>query len=191
MRLTEGDSDRAIEFFKDLYRRCEGGRLEVRCLHPQLPAQSDWFPLGACLRALDFSEERNASGYDCFFGVNPRVRWGQHDKDVLAGVALWADIDGLETIEAAEQSLDGVLRFPLKIDAAVFSGNGLHVYSFLREPIDPAGEDWGCYCRALKAYAKQFGGDSKCVNVSRVLRFPLSWSHKRGRQTLLWLRGDG
>jgi len=122
-----------------------------------------------------------------FFGVNPRVNGGKEDESVLAGVAIWADIDNLGTPEAAEEALGELLKCPVRPDAAVYSGNGLHVYVTLKEPVDPASPAWGQYLYALKRYARMTGGDPQCVNPSRILRFPLSFSHKRGRQTLLWL----
>lgn len=190
MRLTAAGDKEVGQFFEKLYAKADSGRLEVRCLGETKAATSAWFPITAqgFGAALVYARSRNQQdAYDVFFGVNPRVHGGQDDESVLAGVALWADIDGLGTPEAAEDALAKSLEFPLKVNAAVFSGNGLHLYSVLREPIDPAGEDWSCYCRAIRSYAEQFGGDPKCTNPSRVLRFPGMYSHKRQRDTLLWL----
>lgn len=189
-------SDRDVsEFFARLYQAVDTGWLEVRAIDladrvDGKRSQSDWFEIGkrerAYRQAQAYASRLNADGYDVFFMPNPVRRGGQEDADVLAGIAFWADIDNLSE-EEAERKLEEVLSFPVPIDAAVFSGNGLHIYSFLKEPRDPAGGEWSIYLRGLRAFAKQFGGDKQCVNPGRVLRFPLSYSHKRGVQTLLWM----
>lgn len=196
MRLTEEDGGRVERFFGGLYSECEAGSLEVRGIYtgPRDGGRrslSEWVSVGSAFgQARDFAKRLGKEGYDAFFMVNPVCRGGQEDKDVMRGVALFADIDNLGTKEAAEARLEEVLTFPIQPDAAVFSGNGLHLYSFLREGFDPAGSDWPIYTRALRSYARQFGGDMKCTNVSRVLRFPLSYSYKRESQTLLWLKEE-
>jgi hypothetical protein len=199
MRLTQ-EAD-PVEFFSKLYAQTEKGCLEVRGIDMlerlSKRSVSHWFSLdrGSSRypfeQAIKYAKLINDAGYDVFFGVNPRVRGGQEDDDVLACVALWCDIDNLPTPAEAEEKLNWVTDCkPLSVDAAVFSGGGLHLYWVLKEPIDPAGDDYTLYLQALRATSRSYGGDSKCCNSSRVLRFPLSFSHKRGAQTLLWVR-DG
>ncbi len=193
MRLTKEDDGRVNRFFKGLYESCETGSVEVRAIdltgRLDRRSTSEWFPVSSTsASAQAYAKRVNEAGYDTFFMVNPVCRGGQEDKDVMAGVALFADIDGLRSQEEAEAKLEEVLTFPIQPDAAVFSGNGLHIYSFLKESYDPARMDWSIYLKALRAYAKRFGGDPACTNPSRVMRFPLSWSYKREAQTLLWLR---
>ncbi len=197
MRLTAEGGGRVERFFGGLYAHCEGGSLEVRSIDlagrlgkQGASCKSEWFPLRSWKEAQAYSKPLNAMGYDTFFMVNPVCRGGQEDKDVMAGVALFADIDNLRSQEEAEAKLEEVLTFPIQPDAAVFSGNGLHIYSFLKESYDPARMDWGIYLKALRAYAKRFGGDPACTNPSRVLRFPLNYSWKRKCPTLLWLREE-
>jgi hypothetical protein len=183
-----------MEFFRRLYNNTEDGQLEVRAIHfgGDKRCYSEWFPIASgdasYKAAIDCSARLNASGYDVFFGVNPRVRGGLEDKDVLSGVSLWADIDGLSSEAEAAEMLRKVLGQPLKPDAAIFSGGGLHLYFFLKEAFDPASDDWPRYCRGLKATAAQYDGDTKCVNPSRVLRFPGTLSHKRNERVRVWLR---
>ncbi len=196
MRLTKEDDGRVERFFKGLYASCETGSVEVRAIDLAerlggARSASEWFPVtSTSASAQAYAKRVNGAGYDTFFMVNPVCRGGQEDKDVMAGVALFADIDGLRGQEEAEAKLEEVLTFPIQPDAAVFSGNGLHLYSFLKERYDPARTDWSIYLKALRAYAKRFGGDPACTNPSRVMRFPLSWSYKRDCQTLLWLKEE-
>lgn len=195
MRRPKFEAD-PLAFFEGLYAQAEGGCLEVRaidCIESGLKpkSKSQWFPIkdgrASYMGALEYASDCQGSGYDVFFGVNPRIRNGQEDDDVLYAVALWADIDELGSLEAAEDRLDEVIQFPVPIDAAVFSGGGLHLYSFLKATVDRAEENWTIYKRALRAMARHYGGDKKCVNESRVLRFPGSYSHKRKEQTRLWM----
>jgi hypothetical protein len=183
-----------MDFFRRLYAQADGGSLEVRGLSSDKPPVAEWFSIitgtASYQKAMDYAARINAGGYDVFFGVNPRTRFGQEDKDVLAGVALWADIDDLGSEAAAAERLSVALAGPLHIDAGIFSGGGLHLYHFLKEPIDPADEDWSVYCRSLKATAGWHGGDPKCTNVSRILRFPGTLSYKRNERVRVWLNAD-
>lgn len=193
--LPKFDAD-PLHFFEKLYAQEDRGCLEVRAidctgsgLTPK--SKSQWFPIKeretSYLNAIQFAASCQAGGYDAFFGVNPRIRCGQEDDDVLSGVALWADIDGLSSFTEAQERLQSILEFPVPIDAAVFSGGGLHLYSFLKVPRDRAEEDWCIYKRALRAMSKHYGGDPKCTNEGRVLRFPCSYSYKRKENTSLWM----
>ena len=194
MARLAADGD-VVRFFDRLYGSVDAGWLEVRGIdlagQPPKFSLSKWFPIPeeakAYREAQAYSKELNGLGYDVFFGVNPRCRGGQEDKDILSGCALWCDIDGLASVVEAEQRLEAA-QFPLSPDAAVFTGGGIHLYWVLKEPVDPASPDWSIYLRSLRAMTKLHGGDKQCVNPSRVLRFPLTMSHKRGAQTLLWLK---
>jgi hypothetical protein len=190
------DDGDIAEFFGRLYAALDGWYLEVRAIDladrvDGKRSVSEWFSIKegakAFRQAQAFASRLNADGYDVFFGVLPRCRGGTEDGDVVSGCALWCDIDGLATIEEAEARLDAAL-FPLAPDAAVFSGGGIHLYWVLKEPVDPASPDWSIYLRSLRAMTKLHGGDPVCTNPSRILRFPLSLSHKRGLQTQLWMR---
>ncbi len=187
------DGDTAA-FFGRLYQAVDVGYLEVRALDlaggDKRPT-SEWFEIKEGAKAFRmaqaFASRANADGYDVFFGVNPRCRGGKEDADCLRGCALWCDIDGLGSLEEAEERLDKA-HYPLVPDMAVFSGGGIHLYWVLKEPVDPASADGSIYLRSLRAMTKMHGGDPQCTNISRILRFPLTISHKRGIQTLLWLR---
>ena len=189
---SDGD---IAEFFGRLYAALDAGWLEVRAidLAERLDKRSvsEWFNIKegakAYRMAQAFAQRLNGDGYDVFFGVLPRCRGGGEDKDVLSCCALWADIDGMVSLEEAEERLAKAL-FPLSPDAAVFSGGGIHLYWVLKEPVDPASPDASLFLRSLRGMAKLHEGDPKCKNLSRVLRFPLTISHKRGAKTLLWLR---
>lgn len=186
-RLTCEDSGRVEAFFRRLYAHVESGYLEVRALSSDKPPRSKWVPVDRPDLAKQAAEAANEQGYDVFFQVNPTIKGGQRDSDVLCGVALWSDIDAIPGPEEAEVRLEEAFQ-PLTPDAALFSGGGLHLYWFLKEPVDQAGDSWSLYLRALRAITKGTGGDTQCMNPSRVLRFPLSYSHKRGQQTRLWLK---
>jgi hypothetical protein len=194
MGRFRADGD-VTEFFGRLYAPLDNGHLEVRAidLADRVGGKrsiSEWFPIKegskAFRQAQAFAHRANLDGYDVFLGVNPRCRGGQEDNDILSGCALWCDIDNLSK-EQAETRLEQALH-PLAPDAAVFSGGGIHLYWFLKEPVDPASPDWSIYLRSLRAVTKMHGGDPVCTNPSRILRFPLTISHKRGTQTLLWMR---
>lgn len=190
---VDGDVSR---FFSRLYQAVDTGWLEVRAIDLSdrvdgKRSTSEWFPIlkrGVAYRqAQAYAQRLNADGYDVFFGVNPRVRGGQEDDSILSGCALWADVDGLASVDEAEARLERAL-YPLVPDAAVFSGGGIHLYWALKEPVDPASSDWSIYLRSLRAMTKLHGGDTQCTNPSRILRFPLTISHKRGAKTLLWVK---
>jgi hypothetical protein len=188
-----------MDFFRQLYANTDAGWLEVRGidlkeqgLSPR--SVSEWFKITegdpSYQKAIEYSARINACGYDVFFQVNPTIRGGQEDGDLLSGNALWADVDGLGSEAAAAERLAEILARPLPPDAGIFSGGGLHVYYFLKEGFDPASDDWPRYCRALRATAEMLGGDQKSTNPGRVLRFPGCMSWKRNERVKVWLRAD-
>lgn len=191
-RLKEANNNEVLSFLARLYAAAEDGALELRALDLSRKRRSvsRWFPHETARYedAIDFAKSFNDDGFDLFFMPNPVVPGGQRDEDVLCGVTLFADIDALRDQSEAEARLEKELEFlPVPIDAAVFTGGGLHLYSFLDEPTDQADALWTSYLKGVRAYALQRGGDPVSINASRVLRWPGSYSWKRSCRTLLWM----
>jgi len=85
--------------------------------------------------------------------------------------ALFVDIDFKVT--AAIQARERLSRFPLPPSAEVNSGGGLHVYWFLREPLDLSDPQVCAEARhLLRRLAVALGGDLAAAEPARVLRVP-------------------
>ena len=82
---------------------------------------------------------------------------------------MWTDIDFKDQPErVAGEALN---RFPLEPSAVVESGGGLHLYWFLKNPLDPQVEGKRVEV-VLRRLAERLGGDRNACDVSRVLRLP-------------------
>jgi len=110
---------------------------------------------------------------DVFHGINPRrpdATTGTKD-DIHEIVCVAVDVDFKTTPrEVFEQALEG---FPLKPTVVVDSGNGRHLYWFLKDPILLNGD--ARQVELIEAtgrgLAKVFSGDH-IYNIDRVLRSP-------------------
>jgi hypothetical protein len=84
--------------------------------------------------------------------------------------ALFVDIDfGRDEAAARDRLANG----PLPPTAVVESGNGLHAYWKLREPMDPTASK-----PILRRLAIYFGADLSAAEGARVLRLPNTLNHK-------------
>ena len=141
-----------------------------------------WFPLtrGGLEDAWAEVQTVNAAGWDAYYGVLPRIRFGGTADDVYqATTILWADIDskqyGPDGAQAAKEAALAALRRPdLSPHIIVDSGGGYHAYWRLsKETSLPVASD------IMKGIARQVGGDH-VSDPPRVLRLPGSLNWKRG-----------
>jgi hypothetical protein len=153
------------DFLAGLYRYCESGEIEFRCL----PSKWRFFV------SLDNFQMPSLPNENVFFGVGTRNGSGTGTKNELIAIpAIWADVDYKDTTKEKLQSL--IKEFPFKPSAVVRSGGGNHIYFFLREPADRTQlDDVENINRRLAAY---FGGDLQAVDASRILRLPGTRNHK-------------
>ncbi|HLK57242.1 MAG TPA: AAA family ATPase [Chthonomonadaceae bacterium] len=184
--LTEGYPDEPL-------------RLEIRLLKPKRggAAGSRHFDLTdkGIQRAGDYALAM-CNGYDVYMGVLPRIGEGKTQADVPYSHWLWADVDGgAEGVEGAKRLIEAAPLDPPTM--AVCSGNGLHVYWRLDEPVSlETEEDRERFKQTLRRLAFTIGGiapgahsDSTSADPARILRVPgtLNWKGERPIPVqLLW-----
>ena len=81
---------------------------------------------------------------------------------------MWIDLDYKETSQSDFETRLG--NFPFEPSARIASGNGQHVYWFLKKPAGK--EEIARVERALKGLAKELGADEGATDASRILRLP-------------------
>lgn len=164
-------ADRAA-FLAALYDGCEG-LLEFRAFNGRRgePPVGRAFcaPTDASVRTRFAADHR---AHDIYFGVATRA-------DDSAGTlencrhlaAVFADIDFKMAPEADARA--GLARFPLPPSAVVQSGGGLHVYWFLREPLDLRDPDARAEAyQLLRRLADALHADMAAAEPARGLRVP-------------------
>jgi hypothetical protein len=96
--------------------------------------------------------------------------------------ALFADIDFKVTPE--REARQRLARFVFPPSAVVHSGGGLHVYWWLREPIELPDEAAHAK-QLLRRLAAAVGGDLSSAEPAHVLRVPGTRNHKYGPPPLV------
>ena len=104
-----------------------------------------------------------------YFGVATREGKGGTKKHCREVPALWSDIDFKNLPrEVAERRIG---RFSCPPSAVIESGNGLHLYWFLAEPMN-AQDDQQLIESSVLALAEAFGADQAVCDVARIMRVP-------------------
>lgn len=115
----------------------------------------------------------DAAGWDAYIGVLPRIRQGGKAEDCKpTTTVLWADIDTKNLGGSHMASLLSVQKAGLEPSILVDSGNGLHAYWLLRQPVPFAKAS-----AAMRGLHKLIGSDS-VHDAPRVLRLPGTYNHK-------------
>lgn len=159
-----------VEFFLNLYRGC-AGLVELRAL----PSKTQTFiEVGDVGAPKEFADEHALE--DVYLGVATRkdASGGQLENCVNLP-ALFVDLDFKSMPESEARA--ALERCPLGPSAVVQSGNGLHVYWFLREAVELA-DDAAHTKTVLRRLARYVGGDLAAAEPARILRLPGTMNHK-------------
>ncbi len=112
-------------------------------------------------------QSANDTGHCVYFGANPRRAKGKGKaEDVVLARCLFADFDGGVEVEDALAQIE--LAGKPWPSAVVHSGNGVHLWWRLAEPIT----DMGAWTRCQKRLAEQIGSDSAVSDAPRLMRVP-------------------
>lgn len=159
------------DFFNSLFPPHGQGLIELRAL----PSKSQGFfrrddtpPINHFLH-LHSSE-------NVYFGVATRREPGGGSlANCVELHLLFCDIDFKNTSETEARSK--LERFPLKPSIVVASGNGLHIYFLLKEPLDLQADAERARS-LLRGLALALGGDLASAEPARILRVPGTLNHK-------------
>ena len=111
-----------------------------------------------------------------YVGVATRDGKGRTAEHCLALHALFCDLDFEKLPEVdARRRLE---EFPLPPSAVIASGGGLHVYWWLRQPIDLQNGVAPYTTAVLKALAGHLGADAGSTDVAHILRIPGTLNYK-------------
>lgn len=112
-----------------------------------------------------------------YFGIYTRNGGGKRE-DIREAVCLFADMDfkGYDLGEAEAREI--LASFELKPSLIVSSGNGLHLYWFLNEPIENAYEQESKIKSILKGIAVKLLSDTSVADIARIFRLPNTFNHK-------------
>lgn len=159
----------AAELFSVIYE--PGDIVEIRPLIPgneEMRAGRRWVQAGEISgsRLVEWMQAANDDGHCVYFGANPRSRRGGKAEDVLLARCLFADFDGGVEVE------DALARIELAgkpwPSAVVHSGNGVHLWWRLAEPIT----DMDAWTRCQKKLAGDIQSDSVVSDAPRLMRVP-------------------
>jgi uncharacterized protein (DUF927 family) len=186
-----------MSLLSDLYGACDSGFVTIWTLPDKV---TKFFPVTQINEAEEYALRR-ASDSDVYFGVGlrkavlPKGRGGIEEVGVLT--ALFADIDiadaaahkSTELPKTAEEALDFLkVDLPIAPSVVINSGNGLHVYWLLDEPLyitndeekDSAQALLAGWNRYVNVRAKGRGWKFDSVGeLSRVLRVPQTYNRKK------------
>lgn len=122
------------------------------------------------------AQSMDADGWDCYFGVLPRLaKTGTADGVAEGGRVLWADLDTKSRPKAA--AFDALGRVTVPPSIIVDSGYGYHAYWLLSNT-----PTWETARATMKGIALAVGGDN-VSDKARVLRLPGTHNHKRDDHT--------
>jgi hypothetical protein len=121
----------------------------------------------------DSAALHDAEGWDCYIGVLPRIRASGKAEDTTPTTSvLWADLDNKHLEGGHMASFLALHRAGLEPSILVDSGNGLHAYWLLREPVA-----FRIASAAMQGLHKVIGSDH-VHDAPRVLRLPGTRNHK-------------
>lgn len=173
----------ALRFLNGLYKGVGAGFIEIRPLldssdphhHTEVGARMEgrarrWFawPIEAAACA-EYCTSISGGDLHVYFGAALRRRHGGGTKaDIGCATAVFADIDFKDVPKESAQ--EALRKIPFEPSICVRSGNGVHVYWLLRDPIYTSGfaELERVNREVLLAVRAQVGPQ----NVDRLLRVP-------------------
>lgn len=118
---------------------------------------------------VDSIVDQFITDHDIYFAPATQATEDRKDRSYLSLGALFADFDFKDT---PEDQVRARLTAFLEPSAIVRSGNGLHVYWFLREPLDLRDGGYERAAAILDTLASSLGSDPKAKDPAHILRVP-------------------
>jgi hypothetical protein len=174
-------TDDPMDFFRALYAYLEpeSAVLEFRVMKNEGGMADRLFTMNP-IEIRDLARKYNAGNkVSVYYGVAPRKIGSTTGKktDVAVIPALWCDVDVLKMGWDMDRTLGLIKGHELRPSAIVNSGNGLHLYWALTNPIVAEPEVIRPVEEIMASLATVFAGDNT-HDVSRVLRVPGTWNTK-------------
>ena len=169
---TATPTDERTAFLVALHNGCDGV-YELRAL----PSKARLFaPIGRPERADAFAQRYVSENLYIAVATRRDDASGKLENCQHLG-AVFVDVDFKVTPEPAARAR--LAQFPFSPSAVVRSGGGLHVYWFLREPLDLTADGERLHAKQLlRRLAGTLGADLAAAEPARVLRLPGTFNHK-------------
>jgi hypothetical protein len=158
-------------FFETLYPDMTGRYLEIR----RLPSGGQYFCTSIDQAASFAATDRRDNVY---FGVALRSDQKGDEEHAALIPALWVDVDAKDHSGDRRKAAGAISQFEFKPSAIVDTGNGFHVYYFLREPEMVTANNRPYLRGLMQGIAESIGGDRACKDLSRILRVPNTLNFK-------------
>lgn len=145
------------------------GAIELRAIHPETgKVKREWCTsVEKAIDAILWFERR---GYNVYCGVATRARRGGKKEDLGFVAAAYVDQDSGATLEQVDGTCD-VLDIPHPA-LVVHSGNGIHCYWVLREPLRLDDADIARLEAINRGLCRLLRGDPAATDATRILRPP-------------------
>lgn len=132
----------------------------------QPPVFREWLHVEDLTNGFIKAHQARSGGHDVYLGANPRRRkCGGKNEDVALFRCLFADLDGVDDVEARRRINDACLPTPTML---VSSGHGVHAYWRLNEPMTDAVQWTG----RQKAIIEALDSDPVIHDPARIMRWP-------------------
>lgn len=150
------------EFLEKIFHNADG-YIEIREIRNKIVERRDFH------KSIDEIADKDYST-NTYFGVCPRKEKGGGADSVGCVMALWSDLDcgPGKDFPSQSEAMKRVSSFEYEPSIVVSSGNGIHPYWLLREPVAPDTVTEGI----LKGVSKHLGADMACAEFARVMRLP-------------------
>jgi P4 family phage/plasmid primase-like protien len=170
-------TDPTTEFFRALFGGTEG-TVEIRACANDVggaPAKPHFSRDMGTINV--FLQRHDQDGFGLFVGCCTRKTGSTTGKraDLHQAPAVWLDIDCRKLGIPVADALKALRTCRLPASIVVKSGNGVHGYWLLKEPVDVTeigGADEEQLVGIMKLLAGVFAGDMKCAELARILRLP-------------------
>lgn len=169
---TELELENVVKFLAAIGHPVKDQWFEIRLIAQDGFVGSKWYRQNEDV-AADL-ENLVKSGANVYFGINPRSVQLRKKEMIKTIICLWVDIDPKNFGEGGKEgALARLRKFRLAPTAIVDSGNGLHAYWRLKEPVSITGQtDIDRIEGVLRGLIREINADPACCNLDRILRLP-------------------
>lgn len=163
----------ASHFLHNWFAGCEG-LVELR-YKTASGMRQEFFALSHLKNMARRAVTLSGEGCEVYFGVAPRKERKGRKESVSMVPGLFCDFDFSPFEAGGIEAMERLDRFRPQPTAVVHTGGGLHCYWKLKNALMPTpdieAKIWGL--------VYHLGADEGAKDLSRILRIPGTWNHKR------------
>lgn len=157
-------------FYRLLYKECDG-LIETR----NFGRDQRFWKIDQIQTGLSDYLKRHRNR-NLYYAVATRDGHGGKKSNIVSIPAVWCDLDFKDFEDGEHGAASALIDFKLDPSALIHSGNGLHIYWFLKTPL--SNKEIPVIENINRRIAWAMNGDPNAVDASRVLRIPGSYNLK-------------